>query len=255
MTLHKSDAIVLKRDRSGESSLLVELFLKDRGRVNLLAKGARKPGSVMVGKLEQFSEIEVLYYSKTEESLAVISQVNQKRTNSELSGDIRRLSYASAVVEALKDLVRQDEDQQKMFKLVSGTFYMMNYAPAAKLEFFFLVFLLKALDLVGLSPQFNHCVKSGQKIESEEVLFSVEDGGIISKEATSPDKTYLKLDQRMLKAIQKARASDIDKLKDLNFTDKQKDVIKDLLFAFLNYHADGRPSFNSLNFLTKLANY
>ncbi len=255
MTLHKSDAIVLKRDRSGESSLLVELFLKDRGRVNLLAKGARKPGSVMVGKLEQFSEIEVLFYAKTDESLGVISQVNQKHANNDLSGDIRRLSYASAVVEALKDFVRQGEDQQKMFHLVSGTFYMMNYAPAKKLEFFFLVFLLKALDLIGLSPQFDHSVKSGKKIESEEILFSVEDGGIILKEETSADKSYLKLDQGMLKAIQKARASDIDKLKGLNFTDQQRDVIRDLLFAFMSFHADGRPSFKSLNFLTKLANY
>ena len=124
-----------------------------------------------------------------------------------------------------------------------------------KLEFYFLVFLIKALDLIGLSPQFDRCVKSGKEVEGEEILFSVEQGGIISKQEADPGGSYFKLDMGMLKAIRKSRQADIDKLKGLNFSDKQKEVIKDLLFSFLSYHTDGKPSFNSLSFLAKLSNY
>jgi DNA repair protein RecO (recombination protein O) len=255
MTLHKADAIILKRDRSGESSLLVELLLINNGKLNMLAKGARNPSSVMVGRLEPFSEVEILYYQKTDESLAVISQVTQKNVNSDLSSDIRRLSYASAVVELVKGIVPTGIEQGSMFRLVASTLYMLNYCMPRKLEFFFLVFMLKALDLMGLSPQLETCVKTGEQIESEEILFSVEGGGIISKSACSPDESYFKLDMGIINALKKSRESDIDKLKGLNFTDKQKTVIKDLLFSFLSYHTDGKPSFNSLNFLTKLANF
>ncbi len=256
MTLHRSDAIILKRDRSGESSLMVECFMQSEGRSTLLAKGARKPGSSMVGKLEPFSEVELLYYRKNDESLGVISQVEQKRSNNDLSGDIRRLSYASAVVEALKNIAYPGEEQENMYRLVSGTFYMLNYAAPKKLEFFFLVFLLKSLDLIGLSPQFDQCVKSGKPIEEEEeILFSVEQGGVVSKEMASSENSYFKLDRGIVNAIRKAREADIDKLKGLTFTEKQNAVIKDLLFSFLSYHTDGKPSFNSLNFLSKLANY
>jgi DNA repair protein RecO (recombination protein O) len=256
MTLHRSDAIILKRDRSGESSLLLEVFLKNQGRSILLAKGARKPGSSMVGKLEPFSEVELLYYRKNDESLGVISQVEQKRSNNELSGDIRRLSYASAVVEALKGMVyRGEEEQEAMYDLLAGTFYMLNYALPRKLEFFFLVFLLKSLDLIGLSPQFEHCVKSGKPIEGDEILFSVDLGGVISKTEAPPENHYFKLDRGIINSVKKARESDIDKLKGLAFTEKQSAVIKDLLFSFLSYHTEGKPGFNSLNFLSKLANY
>jgi len=235
---------------------MVEVFLRNKGRSTLLAKGARKPGSSMVGKLEPFSEVELLYYRKNDESLGVISQVEEKRSNSDLSGDIRRLSYASAVVEALKGMVyRGEEGQESMYNLVAATFYMLNYALPRKLEFFFLVFLLKSLDLIGLSPQFEHCVKTGKPIEEEEILFSVELGGVISKSAASSENTYFKLDRGIVNSIKKARESDIDKLKGLVFTEKQSAVIKDLLFSFLSYHTEGKPGFNSLNFLSKLANY
>jgi DNA repair protein RecO (recombination protein O) len=255
MALHKADGIILKRDRSGESSLLVKLFTREEGKINLLAKGARSPGSALVGKFEPFSEVQVLYYRKSDESLGVVSQVTEKRANTELAGDIRRLSYASAVVEALDNMIFPGSEQERMYQLVAGTFYMMNYAMPRKLEFFFLVFLLKALDLIGLSPQFDHCVRSGKEIEAEEILFSVEGGGIIAEAEANSGGSYFKLDKGMLTGIRKCRQDDIDKLKGLNFTDKQKEVVKDLLFSFLSYHTDGKPSFNSLKFLAKLANY
>jgi len=255
MTLHKSDAIILKRDRSGESSLLVQAFLKHAGRQNMLANGARKPGSTLVGKLEPYSEVQVMYYQKNDESLATISQISQLRTNADLSGDIRRLSYATAVVEAIENMIFPDSEQEHLYNLITSTFYMMNYASSKKLEFYFLVFLLKSLDLLGLSPQFDTCVKTGQPIESEEVFFGVEEGGIISREYAGSGSGYFKLDQGILKAVRAARQNSIDKLKGLNFSDKQKEVIKDLLFSFLNYHTDSKPSFNSLDFLSKLANF
>jgi len=255
MTLHKHDAIVLKRDRSGDSSLLVDLFLRDGGKVKMLAKGARNPGSVMVGKLEPFDEVEVVFYRKNDESLSIISQINQKHSNPDLTADIRRLSYASAVVEALNNMVYADEKHEKIYQLVSGTFYMLNYAQPRKLEFYFLVFLIKAMDLIGISPQFDKSARSGNPIEDEEILFSVPDGGVIGKAEADPQGAYFRLDRGIVKAIQKCREADIDKLKGLNFSDKQKDIIKDLLLSFLNYHTDGKPSFNSLNFLSKLASF
>jgi len=255
MTLHKSDAIILKRDRSGESSLLVQAFLKHAGRQNMLANGARKPGSALVGKLEPYSEVQVMYYQKNDESLATISQISQIRTNADLSGDIRRLSYAAAVVEAIENMIFPDSEQEHLYNLITSTFYMMNYSSAKKLEFYFLVFLLKSLDLLGLSPQFDVCVKTGQPIESEEVFFGIEEGGIISREYANGGSGYFKLDQGIIKAVRAARQNSIDQLKGLNFSDKQKEIIKDLLFSFLNYHTDSKPSFNSLNFLSKLANF
>ncbi len=255
MSLHKSDGIILRRDRSGESSLLVELFLRGEGKTRLVAKGARKPGAGMSGKLEQFSEVELTYYRKSDDSLGYISDINQVRENSALGGDIRRLSYASTVVEIIENLVYSGAQEARLFDLLRGTFYMMNYCPPGKLEFFLLVFMLKALDIIGLSPQLDVCIKTGKEITGEEVFFSVEEGGIIDKEMTRDEGKYLKLDQGIIKVLKEARKSDIDKMKGLNFSEKQKSVIKDMLFSFMSYHTEGKASFKSLDFLSKIANY
>jgi DNA repair protein RecO (recombination protein O) len=265
MTLHKTDAIILKRDRQGETSLLVDAFLASDGRTRLLAKGARNPDSVLVGKLEQFSEVELMFYRKNDDNLGVISQVNQIRGNSDLSGDIRRLSYASAVVEALESVVLPGEKQKQVFELVRQTFYMLNYCQPRKLEFYFLAFLFKSLDLLGLSPELERCVKSGQPIETDEVLFSVEKGGVMAHEQADSQTQakawgtpgfslgYLKLDRGIIRSLQDIRKSSIDKLKGLNFSDKQKDVVRDMLLSFFSYHTGSKPDFNSLSFLSKLA--
>jgi DNA repair protein RecO (recombination protein O) len=254
MTLHRTDAIILKRDRQGETSLLVDAFLASDGRTRLLAKGARKPGSTMVGKLEPFAEVELLYYRKNEDNLGVISQVNQFRNNNDLGGDIRRLSYASAVVEALEGMTLPGEKQKQVYELVKKTFYMLNYCQPRKLDFYFLAFLLKLLDLLGLAPELVNCVKSGTELTSGEVLFSVEEGGVIADDKTDPQRGYLKLDRGLLRVMGDVRNAEIDKLKNLNLSDKQKNVFRDLMFSFVSYHTEGKPSFNSLNFLSRIGN-
>jgi len=250
MTLHKSDGLVLKRDRLGESSLLVELLLKDGGKTNLVAKGARRPESVLVGKLEPFSEVQVLYYRQADENLGVISQVEELRSNHKLSADLLRLSSASAVVEAIENMIIPPEEAGRFFDLAVRTLYFMNYAQPKKLEPLFLFFLLKALVLLGFAPRLE--TADGNKAEEAEILFSVEEGGVIARGNADPNGKYLRLDRGMLTILQTARQTEIEKLKNLVLTKKQAEVLKDLLLAFLSFHTGGKAAFNSLDLLSKL---
>jgi DNA repair protein RecO (recombination protein O) len=153
MSLHKTDAVILRNSRSGESSLLVYCYLKDGGRMNLLAKGARNPKSAMVGKLEQFGHVELLYYQSDPEKLGIISQAEVIRNNQGISGDIRRLSYASAVVEALEALTPQGESNEEVFTLIQNALYELNYCHGSKYDFYFSAFLLKLLSISGFRPE------------------------------------------------------------------------------------------------------
>lgn len=253
MSLHKTDAVILKNSRSGESSLLVYCYLKDGGRINLLAKGARNPKSVMVGKLEPFAHVELLYYQSNPEKLGLVSQVEVIRSNPELSGDIRRLSYASAVVEVMERMTPQAELNLNLFKLLQETLYQLNYCRGSKLEFYFAAFVLKLLGLSGFRPEFNRCVKTGVDLsDDDEVLFSAEDGGVVSHSAANPDGRYFKLNVGTRKVLNLILSTDVDKLSRVNFSAGQKRLVRALLLKFLAVHTDKAPALASLDFLDRI---
>jgi DNA repair protein RecO (recombination protein O) len=253
MSLHKTEAVILRNARSGESSLLVYCYLKDGGRQNLLAKGARNPKSVMVGRLEPFSHAEILYYQSDPEKLGIVSQVEIIRSNPQIAEDIRRLSHASAIVEALEDIVPQSESNDEIFDLLQKSLYQVNYCHGSKLEFFFAAFLLKLLSISGFHPDFNSCVKTGADLSDvDEALFSAVDGGVVAASVADKDTLYYKLNKGTRRVLNEILASDIDKLAGINFSNDQKKLVRALLLKFLSVHTERAPKLASLDFLDRI---
>ncbi len=253
MSLFKTEAIILSNARSGESSLLVHCYMKDGGLNNLLAKGARNPKSVMVGKLEPFSLVEILFYRSDAEKLGVVSQVDLIRAYPEISEDIKRLSYASSLVEILESLVSGSESNPEIFRLFTDSLYQMNYCHGSKYDFYFSAFLLKLLDLSGYSPEFSRCVRTGEDLSDvDEVLFSAEAGGLVSHDAADGQEKYFKLNKGTRKVLSAIQSTDMDKLGSLNFSQGQKKLVRALLMKFLAVHIEKPPAFSSLEFLEKI---
>ncbi len=253
MSLFKTDAVILRSSRSGESSLLVHVYMKDGGRDNLLAKGARNPKSVLVGKLEPFSLVEILFYRSDAERLGVVSQADIIRTYPNISNDIRRLSYASALIEILESLVPRAESNQDIFRLFTDSLYQMNYCHGSKYDFYFSAFLLKLLGISGYYPEFNRCIKTGVDLsEVDETLFSAEAGGLVSHDAANDQEKYFKLNKGTRKVLSAIQSTDMDKLGNLNFSQDQKKLVRALLMKFLAVHIEKPPAFSSLEFLEKI---
>jgi DNA repair protein RecO (recombination protein O) len=253
MSLFKSDGIILRYSRSGESSLLVYVFLRDGGRENLLAKGARNPKSALVGKLEPFSVAEVLYYRSDPEKLGVVSQVEPIRTFPDLGNDIKRLSYASALVEAIESLVPRSETNHEVYDLLNDTLYQINYCHGSKLEFFLSAFVLKLLSLSGFHPEFSSCIKTGVDLSDADVAyFSPEDGGLVSPDAATANGKYYKLNKGTRKALNAILTTEISNLGGMNFSNDQKKLVRALLLKFLAVHTERPPAFTSLDFLARI---
>ncbi len=253
MSLHKTEAVILRNSRSGESSLLVYCYLRDGGRMNLLAKGARNPMSKMVGKFQPFSEAELVYYQSSSEKLGIVSQAETTRSNEEISGDIRRLSYASAVAESLEAIVPQGETNEQIFDLLRKALYQLNYCHGSKLDFFFAAFLLKLLSISGFHPELRRCVKTGADLsEEEQALFSAELGGVVSRGAADPEARYYKLNRGVRKVLDLILSTDIDRLGGVSFSAGQGRLVRALMLKFMSVHTERQPALTSLDFLDRI---
>jgi DNA repair protein RecO (recombination protein O) len=64
MPLLQTEAIILYNRKFSETSKIISLYTKDRGRVSLLVKGGRKGSKKFPGGLETLNRVELQYYYK-----------------------------------------------------------------------------------------------------------------------------------------------------------------------------------------------
>lgn len=74
MTIIKTDAIVLRNRRFSESSVVATLLSRDHGRLDVLAKGARREKSPLFGHLDLYQREEILVYQRPQASLDLLTE-------------------------------------------------------------------------------------------------------------------------------------------------------------------------------------
>ncbi len=76
MSLQKTQAVVLKTQRLGETSKILTLYSQKFGKIKVVAKGARGLKSRFYGTLEPLNHISIVYYFKETRELQLLSQAD-----------------------------------------------------------------------------------------------------------------------------------------------------------------------------------
>ena len=84
-------AILLRRHRYGESSLVVHALSRSHGRVHLIAKGAYRPTSGYCGALDLFDTLELQWTAKSRSELKVLRGARPTLLRRPISRDPRAL--------------------------------------------------------------------------------------------------------------------------------------------------------------------
>ena len=100
-------AIILRRRDIGEADRLLTVFTRDRGKLNLLAKGVRRAASRKAGHIEPFTYTDLLVAKGA--NLDLVTQAETIDAHRHVREDLWLSSLAYYVVE-LADAFTQDED-------------------------------------------------------------------------------------------------------------------------------------------------
>jgi len=169
------EAIVLRHVDWGEADRLLWLFTRQLGKVQVVAKGVRKPRSRKAGHLEPFTRVELLLAHGRD--LPIVTQAEAKDAYLALREDLVRMGYASYVIELLDRFTYEEGENVALFRLLAETLSRLNdeTQPAFAVRYY----EVRLLDLVGFRPQLLHCVNCGEEIKAEDQYFSFDKGGVI----------------------------------------------------------------------------
>lgn len=173
-------AFVLRRIRYGESSLIVSLFSDERGKLSVIAKGARsnKSKSGMASVLEPLNLIEAEVYFKATREIQLIGKADIIADFSGIKSDLDRMETAAKILRTLDSLIHSDEPNHAVWKAFEDTLRRIDISTAENLQSISLAFKARILSALGYEPILDICSLCDCEI-SEKAFFDTESGGII----------------------------------------------------------------------------
>ena len=179
-----TDAIILKRIDYSEADRIITVLTRERGKVQLLAKGIRRSKSKLAGGLELFSVTNVSYIDGRSDLKTVIGTQLQSFF-SIISSDLERTMLGYEFLK-LTNRLTEDESEPIFFELLESALQSLNDArhSVALTESWFLLQLAIAsgegllLERTLSGAQFSN--DDMYRFDAEEMGFTSHNSGIYS---------------------------------------------------------------------------
>jgi len=235
MPIQKTEAIVLRKRDFRETSLIVDFYTRDFGRLSGLLKGIRKEPAKFASSLENFSCNEIIFYPKRESSLHLVSACELREHFPRLRRDIARIGMASMMMELLYVLMPAEEKNDQIYELTKMALAELNTTPYP--EKVLTIFKIKTLALSGFKPHFDSCVSCQDKLIGQS-KFSLMLGGMLCSRCFAKDKAGRSLFRGTVASILHIEKNDFKNNLNLGLNPQIKRELESVLNAFLNFHLE-----------------
>ena len=169
------EAVVLRHSNWGEADRMLGVYSRERGRLRVVAKGARKLLSRKAGHLEPFTQVALLLAKGRD--MWIVTQAETVNAFLTLREDLVRTGYAAYVVELLDRFTYDEGENRALYHLLVDTLTRIDVEEDAFLAVRY--YEVRLLDLVGFRPQLQTCVHCNREIQAEDQFFSAELGGVL----------------------------------------------------------------------------
>lgn len=185
-TLVRSRGIVLRQLRHGESSLILTVFMREIGKVALMAKGARGAKKLgMANILELFSEAEFVYYRKQGRDLQMFKEAAPITSHSVLRSDLELLTVASATVELLSRCLKEEDPHPELYDYARESLAAFDARPTSPLPILWR-FEMELFQSLGFGLQIERCAETGLSLQPpfrSGVRYRLSEGSFIHPDA------------------------------------------------------------------------
>ncbi len=225
MGLYKIEAVVLRRRNLGEADRLVTVLSRDRGKIVLAARGARRPRSRLGGRLEPPTRFRALVAEGR--TLDVVSQVEVLDAHARLRREIERMGPAHVMLEMADRALADRHPHPDVYALLRDALSLLGAGCACA----GLWFAARLLVLTGHRPVVGHCPVCGLRVRGEGRWSNVL-GGCVHAGCCSRDPDAVQVApaaQALLRFLLDASPSAVRRLAPAPGV---RSAVADLLFAY-----------------------
>ncbi|KHO62229.1 DNA replication and repair protein RecO [Thermoanaerobacter sp. YS13] len=247
MRLLKIEAIVLKNNLIGETDKIATLFTKSYGKLQAVAKGARRSKSRFVNAIRPF--IVANYVIFEGQNYYYIDQWELIEAYKNIEKDLVKFSVASYIAETINKILEENQKSERLYLFLKHSLKAVDELQIDPL-IFISSYNLKLVSLLGYMPQLDNCVVCGKGENLK--YFSNSCGGAVCINCKNKCFDAKPLHGVTLKAIKYFLKGDYDKLQNIKVSGVIKEEVDKIITAYMKEHLE--IEFKSKDFINKLQN-
>lgn len=198
MAVYNAEAIVVRVRDFDEADKIVTLFTREEGKVQAVAKGARRPRSRFAAATQLFTHCQVQCYSGR--NLDTLGQIDIVESFRLMREDLVRMAWATYICELVDEMAQERQKLEAPYLLLLMTLHLIATAgvepePVAR------AFELKLLSLLGFRPVLGECVACAGPLPAADVRFSPALGGALCNRCHGEGERIFMLSRDSLEAL------------------------------------------------------
>ncbi len=247
-----SPAIMLRAVEHGDYDKIVTFFTLKRGKISLIAKGAKKSIKRFAGALELFSVLNLVWSYGRGRGLPILQEASIVHPFEQIRTNIIWTAYASYWCELVYAWMEQGQQQSSVYRLLKHTLDQLNRRSMSE-HALHITFQVRFMTISGFRPGFDHCNICRTPLEGfgrSSVAFDVRRGGVICEKCAPQEAVPLFLSKGTVKLLRWVLNAPLEKLNRLRFSRQAIEESQRMLEAFVPYYL-GKET-KSMNFLKQL---
>jgi len=228
----RTEAVVLRSLNYGETSQIVTLLTREKGKLGVMAKGARRPKSSFGATLQPMAYTQVVFYYKATRELQILSESSHVESFHRLRRELGTITIGLRIVELVEALMEAEDPQPEVLALTVRVLQRLNRTERRAANLWPYV-QLRLARLLGIAPAVN---RANVEAVEEEGLLSRADGGVYP--ATAAPEAPQRASRAALRAYAVFARADLDTVMRMELTPAVRREVETLVRDFLRYHVE-----------------
>jgi DNA repair protein RecO (recombination protein O) len=238
VALYNTEAILIRVRDFDEADKIGVLLTPEEGKIQIVAKGARRPRNRYSGAMQLFTHVKAsLFHGRSLQTLSQIEIVDSFR---HLREDLVRMAYATYICELMDEMVKEKQRVDSTFLLLLTTLHLLNESEMDP-EPILRAYELKLLSILGFRPSLSHCVGCDQEIgEAVQQRFSPALGGLLCQECHSEGEPVVRVGRGTIEVMKRLLEGDIRKAYILKLSGDLVREIEQVHTAYIAHRTERR---------------
>ena len=230
--ISSSQGIILKVFPYSNTSVILNVFTEDFGKLTFIAKGIRKPKNPLLSILQPFNLLEFQYYYKKNRSMQLIRDADILISFDHLRSDLKSIFFASTILNIINRTFEQEYPNSIIFRLIYKILGYLSFKNNDN-KLYFLFFMFHLSKQLGFMPNFERCHSCNMLFEYD-AIFSLSSNSLICANCNINNvlDTDIVVSTEGLSFLNLINTTNINKIIDLKISQEHLKELYIFLIAF-----------------------
>lgn len=227
MKTFQSSGIIFRKIKYSETSLIVDIFTREKGIRSFIFSGVRKAkAKVSAALIDHMNIVNLVAYDKDNGKLARVKEIHLDYNYKNLTSDVIKSSLGIFLLEMTRDCIQEKEPNEELFDYITGWYRYLDNCTH-QLSCFHLMYLLGLSRFLGFEP-------NNDFDETERTQFDLLDGSFAHISSTS--KYLIPVDRSIF--IRQLLDADMAQLEYIRIPKLIRDELLKDIIKFYRLHID-----------------